>query len=282
MRGLLSHLSTAVAIWFVSGSLLAWGWLPGRWRRALALAASGAGLAFLVLAVNTEGVRESRTMAVFLLGTPYLTEQKWASASLPYYVLTGLCLLLGSAGLAVGDELARVFARRWMTVAVGLGVAVTLVRFFLEKVAAPPAMTRLFGVTWLAPVAGAFFLAALRTEGKGWAALAGRLLVYGLAVRGFVAALYVAATWLHLGSHYDLSAVSEVRAPWGQVYHYEPGSVDQLRNLVLAPQLLVWPLYTVISGLLGAVILRILVSARPGTQFPMMPTDLRMATAPDR
>jgi hypothetical protein len=284
MVGVLSHLSMALAIWLVAGSILAWSWLPGHWRRLLALLASAAGLVFLVVAVNSEGLRESRTMAVLLVGTPYLVEQTAASASLPYYLLTGLCLLLGTAGLALGDDTARAMTRRWLSFAVGLSAAVTLLRFFMEKVAAPPSITQVFGITWLAPVVGAFFLAVLRAEGKGWGALAGRLYTYGLAARGFVTALYLAATWLHLGSHYDLSAVSEVRTPWGAILHLEPGSLAQLSQLVFVPQLVVWPVYTIISGFMGAAILRILLSASapPSPQSPAMRADLPMAAAPDR
>jgi hypothetical protein len=277
MLAVLSRVPSVIAIWLVAGTILAWGWLPGRWRRLLALLTSVAGLALLVVAMNTEGLRESRTMAVFLIGTPYLTEQAAASASLPYYVLTGLCLLVGTTGLAVGDELARTLARRWMLVAITLSVTVTLVRFFLEKVAAPFQITQLFGVTWLSPVVGAYFLAMLHAEGKGWKALAGRLFVYGLVVRSFVAALYVTATRLHLGSHYDLSSVWVVSAPWRKVYHYQPGSLDQLFNLVLLPQILVWPVYTVLTGLLGAALFVVLSSARPNPQSPSMRAGVRMA-----
>jgi hypothetical protein len=277
MFGFLSRVPAVIAIWLVAGTILAWGWLPGRWRRLLSLLTSGAGLVLLVVAVNTEGLRESRTMAVFLIGTPYLTEQAAASASLPYYVLTGICLLVGTSGLAIGDELARTLARRWMLVAVGLSVTVTLVRFFLEKVAAPFAITQLFGVTWLTPVVGAYFLAMLQAEGKGWRTLAARLFVYGLVVRSFVAALYVTATKVHLGSHYDLSSVWHVVAPWGKVYHFQPGSFEQLFYLVLFPQVVVWPVYTVVTGFLGAALFRVLSSAWPNPQSPSMRAGVRMA-----
>jgi hypothetical protein len=35
------------------------------------------------------------------------------------------------------------------------------------------------------------------------------------------------------------------------VYEFVPGSFEQLFALVLAPQLLVWPAYTVLAGMLG-------------------------------
>src|SRR5204863_395553 len=83
------------------------------------------------------GFRESPTVAVFLLGTPYVTERASASASLPYYVLTSVFLALGFAGLALGDREARAIGRRWMVTAVALAWLVTAARFLLEKAVAP-------------------------------------------------------------------------------------------------------------------------------------------------
>src|SRR5262249_56960564 len=128
-------------------------------------------------------------LAVFLGGARGVMAPAWAAWSLSYYVLTGVCLLLGFAGLAAGDGLARGLGARWMATAIGLSLAVTALRFGLEKVAAPASWTQAVGVTWLAPVVGAFFATSLRAEGKGWRAVAGALLVYGLAVRGAIAAL---------------------------------------------------------------------------------------------
>ena len=108
-------------------------------RRGLAIVTSGAGLVFLILALNTQGLRESATTAVFLVGRPYVTGQVSASASLPYYVATALCLLLGTLGLSVSDEAARRLRARWLATAIVLSLAVTATRFWLEKVAAPDA-----------------------------------------------------------------------------------------------------------------------------------------------
>src|SRR6266545_1796525 len=94
---------TVLAVWAGAAMLFSWPRLSGPWRRTLALATSGAGLVFLILALHTQGLRESASTAVFLLGRPYVTEQVSASASLPYYVATALCLLLGTAGLALSE-----------------------------------------------------------------------------------------------------------------------------------------------------------------------------------
>ena len=251
-----------LVVWAVSALLLWWGRLPGRWRRAAALLASAAGVVFLMLAMKSEGLRESQTVSVFLLGTPQVMATASAASSLSYYVLTGVCLLLGCAGLAAGDGLARALGERWMATAVGLSLGVTALRFTLEKVAAPASWTQAVGVTWLAPVVGAFFALSLRPEGKGWRAVAAALLVYGLAVRGAVAALMVAASLLHLGTHYDVTPMVLVQMPITErLYGFEPGSLSQVMSVAVVPQLVFWTVYTVIAGLVGARIALLLTPA---------------------
>jgi hypothetical protein len=253
MPAILARVAMVLGVWAAGAALLWWGRMPGTWRRALALFTSAAGLVFLILALNTQGLRESATTAVFLVGRPYVTEQVSASASLPYYVATALCLLLGTAGLAVSDNAARRFRDRWLATAVVLSLAVTATRFWLEKVAAPPAWSYAVGITWLAPLVGAFFAFSLRREGKGVAALVAALLVYGVAVRTAVAALMVMASTLRLGSHYDVSALVAVRNPFtGRLYEFVPGSFSQVWNVGVIPQMAVWPVYTLVAGLLGA------------------------------
>ena len=79
------------------------------------------------------------------------------------------------------------------------------------------------GITWLAPVVGAFFLRNARDEGKGFRAVLGWLTAYALASRGAVALLIVAASMWQLGSHYDLSRVTDVWF-WGGMHRFEAGS----------------------------------------------------------
>ena len=247
---------------FVTAVLLLWPRLAGPDRRRLALVSSGGGLLALILAMGAEGFRESPTLAVFLLGTPYVTDRASASASLPYYVLTGVCLALGFAGLALGDKEARAIGRRWLVTAVVLSWLVTVVRFLLEKAAAPASWTYAVGVAWMPLPVGAFFALNLRAEGKGFGSLLGALVAYAYAVRGGVAALMVAATRLRLGSHYDVSQVVLVHNPLsGEAFSFEAGSLDQLLKLALAPQLLVWPIVTVVVGLLGAAVARVITIA---------------------
>jgi hypothetical protein len=77
---------------------------------------------------------------------------------------------------------------------------------------------------------------------------------YGLASRAWVALTYLAATGWRLGSHYDLSSAwVQLQDPLtGMARSFSPGSVSQLLYVVALPQLMVWPLYTVVVGLLGA------------------------------
>jgi hypothetical protein len=245
--------ATSLGATAVAALLLFWSRFPPRWRQALALLASVAGIVFLVMALGSEGQRETPSTAVFLVGPRYVTSQAAASAGLPYYVLTGLCLMLGTLGLALAEHGAEKLKQRPMTLAVGVSLLVLSVRFLLEKTAAPYAVASFFGVTWLTPVVGAFLwssVAAARRI-KSTSLL---LLAYGLVVRGTVTILYVVATVFRLGSHFDVHSLTDVSTPWGTTYHFAAGSLHQLVNLVLVPQLVVWPIYTVVSGLVGAAV----------------------------
>lgn len=253
MPGILSRMMAAPLIWGAAAVLLWWGRLTGESRRGIALASSAVGLIMLMLALNTEGQREAPTTAEFLLSGRYVTGHVSASASLPYYVITGVCLLLGTAGLVVPDHQARRLDRHWFAGAVLLSYAVTALRFSLEKVAAPTSWTNAMGVTWLGPVVGAYFLMHLRERGQGVGALAVRLLAYAVLVRSAVTLLMVVATTYRLGSHYDLSGFTAVRVPIiGARYHFRPGSWEQIAFLGAIPQLTVYVAFTVVTGLIGA------------------------------
>lgn len=254
MRGNLTYGLVLGGFLLVSAVLLWWAWLPPRLRRAVALAASGAGLLFLVVALNTTGQREAETTGSFVLGSAYVAGQARASAALPYYVLTAVCLLMGTAGLALPDPVAQRLARHPLGTAIAVSIVATLVRFALEKAAAPKEWTFAVGVTWLAPLVGAFLAMRFRERGRGLRALAPALFLYGLASRAWVALTYVAATQLRLGSHYDLSSAwVQLRDPLtGAGRSFAPGGVAQMLYVVAVPQLIVWPLYTVCVGLVGA------------------------------
>ena len=248
-----SRLLAAPLVWAAAAVLLWWGRLDGDWRRRIALVSSAVGLVMLMLALNTEGRREAPTTAEFMLSGRYVTGHVSASASLPYYVITAMCLLLGTAGLVIPDAAARRLDRHWMANAVGLSFVITGLRFALEKVAAPNTWTNAVGVTWLGPVVGAYFWMHLRENGRGFGALAARLLAYALIVRVGVLALMIAATTQGFGSHYDLSGFTRVTVPLtGAIRRFEPGSWEQIAFLGALPQLTFYVVHTVVMGLLGA------------------------------
>ena len=106
MSPAVAWLLTAAVVLDGGGAGLELGPASGHWRRAVALLTSLAGIAALVVALSAHGQRETLTTGQFLLGGAYVTGHASASASLRYYVVTAVCLLLGTAGLAVPDETA--------------------------------------------------------------------------------------------------------------------------------------------------------------------------------
>lgn len=216
----------------------------------------------LVVALSAHGQRDALTTGQFLLGGAYVTGHATASASLRYYVAMAACLLVGTAGLALPDDAARRMDRHWVGVAILLSLAVTALRFTLEKVAAPLSWTHPVGITWLAPVVGAVFLRHAREHARSFRALLGWLFAYALGARIPVALLMVVASIYRLGSHYDLSAVSRVRGFGGRTYTFDPGTLEQVLYIGVLPQLTFWVAYTVIAGLLGAALAAALTWAR--------------------
>jgi hypothetical protein len=248
--------------WAFAAFLLAWPHLPGQWRRRLALASSAGAVLSLILAMSTEGFRESPTVAVFLMGRPYVLENTAASAGLPYYVVTGSLLFLGFAGMALGDEAARRLCRHPVAIAVAVSLLVTGVRFLLEKAAAPASWTHAVGITWIAPVVGAYLALCFRAEKRGLPSLLGALVLYAFLARGAVAALMVVATRWRLGSHYDVSPLTLVVNPMtGRTLSFVSGSAEQILKLALVPQLVAWPIYTLLAGLVGVGLAHVLVLA---------------------
>jgi len=227
-----------------------WPRLSASHRRRLSLATSLAGLGFLVAALRSEGLRESALTSLVLVGPATLTARASAAASLYYYVLTGVCLLLGFAGLILSDWLARWLRPRPLLSSVAVAWLVTAVRFLLEKSAAPSPLVGAVGVTWLAPVAGAYLATSLSSERGGPTGLLPTLLRYAFLVRGFVAAVGIAATRLGAGTHYDVSSLTEVAVAFAAgTWVFAPGSWQQIFWLTLLPQLVIWPAFTLVVGM---------------------------------
>jgi hypothetical protein len=235
-----------------------WPRLDGPWRRRISVATNVLGLVFLVAAMRAEGLREAATTSILILGPAYHTATASASASLYYYVLTAVCLLLGFAGVAFGEALSGALRRHYLASAVLVAWLLTVARFLLEKSAAPPALAQAVGVTLMAPIAGAYLAACLRDRGLGPRELVAHVVAYAFLVRGFVALVGVAATRLGAGTHYDVSNLTSVSlAATGTTYSFAPGSWTQILWMTLVPQLLAWPVCTVLAGMAtGALVLR--------------------------
>jgi hypothetical protein len=264
---------TAIVVWTAATVALSWGRLPAWWRRGLALLTSGAGFVMLVVALSAHGQREALTTGQFLLGGAYVTGHASASAGLRYYVAMAVCLLMGTAGLALPDDAARRLDRHWVAAAVALSLGITALRFTLEKVAAPMSWTHPVGITWLAPVVGAVFLRHAREQARGFRAVLGWLFAYAFAARGAVALLMVVASVFRLGSHYDLSAVSWVKGWGGRSFTFDPGTLEQVLYIGVLPQLTFWVAYTVVAGMLGAAVAAAMTWARRGPRLGMITTE---------
>lgn len=261
----MATLPLTIALAVGIGVLLHW-WprLSAAWRLRLSLATSAAGVAFLVAAVQAEGRRESALTSLVLVGPSTLTATASASAGLHYYVLTAFCLLLGFAGLAFGDALARWLSAHCLASAVAVAGLVTAMRFLLEKSAAPGPLVAAMGVTWLAPIAGVHLATGPCPGTAGRRAFVRDLVAYALLVRGFVAAVGIVATRHGLGTHYDVSALTSVPiAATGITWAFVPGSWPQVLLLTLLPQLVLWPVYTVLVGLPGPKVAALLAPRRP-------------------
>lgn len=253
MPPLAERLTVLPLLWAVSATLLWWPHFSAPMRRLASLLANGAGLVFLVVALGTAGSRETVITSAYLVGAPEITGHARASATLGWYVATAASLLLGTAGLALSDERVERLARHWIATATAISLGVTALRFLLEKAAAPPLLTFAVGITWMAPVVGFTFAVRVREEGGSFRELLGALARYAYGARAGVAGVMLLASLLQLGTHYDVSPLVKVQDPFsGQETHYAAGTVRQVLDLAVLPQLLFWPLMTVASGLLGA------------------------------
>jgi hypothetical protein len=258
-------LLTVTVAWALATLMHWWPRLPAGSRQRLSIATSAGGIGFLVAAVKAEGLRESALTSVVLVGPATLTATASASASLCYYVLTAVCLLLGFAGLAFGEVMSRWLGPRPLVSSVAVAWLVTAVRFLLEKSAAPAVLVQAIGVTWLAPVAGAYLATSSVPARPGRRPLVRALLSYAILVRGFVALAGVAATRFGLGSHFDVSGVTFVPVTLsGDAFSFVPGAWRQILWLTLVPQLLFWPIFTVAAGMAGAALARL----RPASPTP--------------
>jgi hypothetical protein len=245
--------ATLITAWSLGVLLHWWPRLPAASRRRLGVVTNVIGLAFLIAALRAEGPRESTITSAVLLGTSYRTAIESAQASYSYYVLTAACLLLGFAALGFGDLLARWLRAHPLLSCTAVAWLITLVRFLLEKSAAPTILTQAIGVTWMIPIAGAYLALTLPPDRTGWRPLARRLVAYAFLVRGLIAFTSVVATRHALGTHYDVSSLTVLDLGSKGVFTFAPAGWLQLAWLTLLPQLAAWPVVTVLIGLLAGI-----------------------------
>ncbi len=250
----MATLATLLTAWSLGVLLHWWPRLPAASRRRLGIVTNVAGLAFLIAALRAEGPRESAMTSAVLLGTSYRTAIESAQASYSYYVLTAACLLLGFAALAVGELLAGWLAAHPVLSCAAVAWLLTLVRFLLEKSAAPTLLAEAIGVTWMIPIAGAYLAVTLPPGDAGWRSLVRRLAAYAFLVRGAIALGSVLATRRGLGTHYDVSSLTALSiGSAGHLYTFAPAGWSQILWLTLLPQLVAWPVVTVLLGLLAGI-----------------------------
>ena len=124
-------------------------------------------------------------------------------------------------------------------------LGVTLLRFTLEKFSAPDALAEAVGIGWLTfPFAVYFAWKALR-----WRELFVNLALFILAARVPVVLLMVFASYLHWGTHYDISGLTHLDTQWGRL-NYQPNSLRQHLHIIYLAQLVIMPLYNLAIGMI--------------------------------
>jgi len=125
------------------------------------------------------------------------------------------------------------------------GLCVNLLRFTLEKFSAPEAVAEAVGVGWLTfPFAIYFAWKALR-----WRELLVNLSLFILAARVPVVVLMVFASYLHWGTHYDISSLTRLDTQWGRL-NYQPNSFRQHLHIIYLAQLVIMPIYNLAIGMI--------------------------------
>ena len=124
-------------------------------------------------------------------------------------------------------------------------LCVTLLRFTLEKFSAPESLAEAVGIGWLTfPFAVYFAWKALR-----WRELFVNLALFILAARVPVVLLMVFASYLHWGTHYDISGLTHLDTQWGRL-NYQPNSLRQHLHIIYLAQLVIMPLYNLAIGMI--------------------------------
>jgi len=150
---------------------------------------------------------------------------------------------------------------------------ITLVRFTLEKFSVPESVAEAIGIGWLIfPFAIYFAWKALR-----WRELLGNLALFIWVARVPVVILMVLSSYLHWGTHYDISQLTQLDTQWGRL-SYQPNSFKQHLHIIYLAQLVIMPIYNFATGMLTGAAVFILKSLRSWYQT----RSLRRVTAHGR
>jgi hypothetical protein len=132
----------------------------------------------------------------------------------------------------------------WMIPA-AIALGITLLRFTLEMFVSQKLVDAV-GIGWLTLPFAIYFA----WRARRWAELFTNLTLYVLAARVPVAILMILASYLHWGSHYDISSLTHLDTQWGRL-NYEPNSFRQHLHLIYLAQLVIMPIYGIITGMIA-------------------------------
>jgi hypothetical protein len=137
-----------------------------------------------------------------------------------------------------------------------IALAVTLLRFTLEKFAVSQSLSEVAGIGWLTVPFAIYF--ALRTH--RWRELFVNLALFVWSARLPVVILMVFASYLRWSTHYDISSLTHLDTQWGRL-NYQPNSFRQHLHMIYLAQLVIMPLYSMATGMLagaGVFVLKVL------------------------
>lgn len=233
-------------IFIVALVIFYWRSIPYNWRTAVSALVGVSGLAMIIYGFTRKGLSVVSVEAIFF-AQPYEASREIHSQYLSFLVFGAGLLLFAVAGYYSGLLKRFQWTEHILFVPLTLSFVFVVWRLLLEKTAAPNSLSSMIGVVWLPPAIGVFLAFELAGKKHRVKELIKALAVYAWAVRIPVAALMVALSFLKFGSHLDLSAITSINSPFGKLT-YSPNTFRHHLNLIYIPQLLFWPLYTIVVG----------------------------------